>query len=116
MPKLTAATLFKASLALMMLAAGLATAFGYDRMGARFDALGASDAMRVGAGLVQVLAAVALMAQGRAAYGAALALAVSLCATVGHASVLGWDGAPPAMAIAAASAVILARNRADFQR
>ena len=31
MPKLTAATLFKASLALMMLAAGLATAFGYDR-------------------------------------------------------------------------------------
>jgi hypothetical protein len=29
---------------------------------------------------------------------------------------LGWDGAPPAMALAAASAVILARNRADFQR
>ena len=73
MPKLTAATLLKASLALMMLAAGLATAFGYDRMGARFDALGASDAMRVVAGLVQVLAAVALMAPGRAAYGAALA-------------------------------------------
>ena len=59
MPKLTAATLFKASLALMMLAAGLATAFGYDRMGARFDALGVGDAMRVGAGLMQVLAAVA---------------------------------------------------------
>ena len=116
MPKPTPSTLFKASLALVMLAAGLATLMGYDRMGARFAALGSGDALRIGAGLVQVLAAVALMAPGRAAYGAALALVVSLGAIFAHASVLGWDGAPPAMALAAASAMILARNRADFQR
>jgi hypothetical protein len=106
MPKLTTHFMFQASLALVMLAAGLATVFGYDRMGARFAALGAADVVRVGAGLVQVLAAIALMAPGRAAYGAALALVVSL----------GWDGAPPAMALAVASGVVLARNRADFQR
>jgi hypothetical protein len=56
------------------------------------------------------------MVPGRAAYGAALALVVSLGAVVAHASVLGWDGAPPAMALAVASGVVLARNRADFQR
>ena len=116
MPKRTPPFMFQAALALVMLAAGLATVFGYDRMGARFAGLGANDGVRVVAGLVQVLAAVALMAPGRAAYGAALALAVSLGAVISHASGLGWDGAPPALALAAASAVILARNRADFQR
>ena len=116
MPKLTPQFIFQATLALVMLAAGLATVFGFDRMGARFAALGAADVVRVGAGLVQVLAAVALMAPGRAAYGAALALAVSIGAIVAHASVLGLDGAPPAMALAAASAVVLARNRGDFDR
>lgn len=116
MPKLTPQFIFQATLALVMLAAGLATVFGFDRMGARFAALGAADVVRVGAGVVQVLAAVALMAPGRAAYGAALALAVSLGAIVAHASVLGLDGAPPAMALAAAAAVVLARNRGDFDR
>jgi len=116
MPKLTPPFLFQASLALVMLAAGLATVFGYDRMGTRFAALGVGEVARVGAGLVQVLAAVALMAPGRAAYGAALALAVSLAAVLAHASVLGLDGAPPAVALAAGSAMILARNRADFLR
>ena len=116
MPKLTPPFMFQAALALVMLAAGLATVFGYDRMGARFVAFGAADVVRIGAGLVQVLAAVALMSPGRAAYGAALALVVSLGAVVAHASVLGWDGAPPAMALAVASGVVLARNRADFQR
>jgi len=116
MPKLTAATLFKASLALVVLAAGVATLCGDDRMGARVAAWGASAGVQVVAGAVQVLAAVALMAPGRAAYGAALALVVSLGAVIAHASLLGWDSAPPAMAVAAASALILARNRADFQR
>jgi putative oxidoreductase len=116
MPKLTPSFLFQAALALVMLAAGSATVFGFDRMGARFAALGAGDLLRVGAGLVQILAAVALITPGRAAYGAALALAVSLGAVVAHASVLGLDGAPPAMALAVASGIVLARNRVDFQR
>lgn len=116
MPKLSVSTLFKASLALVMLAAGLATLAGYDRMGARFAVLQTADVVRAAAGLVQVLAAVGLMVPGRVGYGAALALASSLGAVVAHASVLGWDGAPPAMALAAASGVILARNQADFKR
>ena len=116
MPKRTPQFMFQAALALVMLAAGLATLFGYDRMGARFAALGVGVVVRVAVGVVQVLAAVALMAPGRAAYGAALALAVSLGAIAAHASVLGLDGAPPAMALAAASAVVLARNGADFLR
>ena len=116
MPKFTTPYLFKASLALVMLAAGLATLIGYDRMGARFAALGAADLVRALAGVVQVLAAVGLMVPGRTAYGAALALAASLGALVAHASVLGWDSAPPAMVLAVASGVVLARHRADFQR
>ena len=58
MPKRTPQFMFQATLALVMLAAGLATVFGYDRMGARFAALGASDAVRVVAGVVQVLAVI----------------------------------------------------------
>jgi hypothetical protein len=116
MPKLSASSLFKASLALVMLAAGLATLIGYDRMGARFTALGAHDLVLALAGVVQVVAAVGLMVPGRTAYGAALALAASLGALVAHASVLGWDSAPPAMVLAATSALMLRRHRADFQR
>ena len=116
MPKLTTPTLMTASLALVMMAAGLATVIGYDRMGARFAALGAPDVVRALAGVVQVMAAIGLMVPGRTAYGAALALAASLAALAAHASVLGWDGAPPAMVLAATSAVILRRHLADFQR
>jgi zinc/manganese transport system permease protein len=79
-------------------------------------AAGPTDLVRAVAGVVQVLAAVGLMVPGRTAYGAALALAASLGALVAHASVLGWDSAPPAMVLAVASGVVLARHRADFQR
>lgn len=114
LPKFT--TLVRASLALVMLAAGLATLAGFDRMGHRFDVLGAAPWMRIGAGLFQVLAAVMLMVPGRIGYGAALTLLATLAASLAHATTLGWDSAPPVLGMAALSALILWRNRADLQR
>ncbi len=108
--------LLRAALALVMLAAGLAALTGFDRMGHRFTVLGAAVWMPYAAGAVQVLAAVLLMVRGRVGYGAALAMCAGLGATLAHAAALGWDSAPPAMAIAALGALILWRNRADLKR
>lgn len=109
-------TFLRTALALVVLAAGLATLAGFDRMGHRFAVLGAGAPMRIGAGLFQVLAAGLLMVPGRAGYGAALTLVAGLAATAAHATTLGWDSAPPAVAIAALSALLLWRNRADLLR
>ena len=109
-------TLLRAALALIMLAAGLAVLANFDRMGHRFAVLGATSWMHIPAGLFQILAAVMLMVPGRIGYGAALTLIAGLAATVAHAAALGWDSAPPAMAIAAVAALILHRNTADLKR
>ena len=99
-----------------MLAAGLATLVGFDRMGHRFTALGAAFWMQIPAGLLQILAAVLLMVPGRVGYGAALTLLTALAAIIAHAAALGWDSAPPAIAMAGLSALILRRHKADLQR
>ncbi|MBI1170833.1 DoxX family protein [bacterium] len=103
-------------LALVLLAAGLAVMVGFDRMGHRFHVLGAAEWMRLAAGAEQVAAAILLMVPGRAGYGAALGLIAGGAATMAHAATLGWDSAPPAMAICALSALLLWRNRADLRR
>ena len=108
--------LLRAGLALVVLAAGLAVLTGFDRMGHRFQMLHVPDWLHYPAGLFQIAAAVLLMVPGRTGYGAALALAASGAAVVAHASVLGWDSAPPAMAIAVLSALILYRHKADLKR
>lgn len=108
--------LTRTAVAVIMLAAGLAVLFAYDRMGHRFTELGAAPWMHFPAGLLQILAAVMLMVPGRVGYGAALTLIATLAATVAHAATLGWDSAPPAMALALISAVMLWRNRADLKR
>lgn len=108
--------LLRFALALVMLAAGLAVLTGFDRMGHRFAVLGAAPWMHYPAGLFQIAAAVLLMVPGRVGYGAALTLVAGAAATIAHASTLGWDSAPPAMAITALSALILARHKADFTR
>ncbi len=112
----TFSTLLRAALALVMLSAGLAVLASFDRMGHRFAVLGAAPWMHVPAGLFQILAAVMLMVPGRVGYGAALTLIAGAAATVAHAATLGWDSAPPAMAIAALSALMLWRNKADLKR
>ena len=61
-------------------------------------------------------AAVLLLVPGRTGYGAVLTLTAALAATVAHAASLGWDSAPPALAIAAVSAFILQRHKADLSR
>jgi hypothetical protein len=109
-------TLLRAAVALVMLAAGLAVLAGFDRMGHRFAVLGAAPWMHYAAGLFQIAAAVLLMTPGRVGYGAALTLVAATAATLAHAVALGWDSAPPAMAIAALSALILHRHRADLRR
>ncbi len=109
-------TVIRLALALVLLAAGLAVLAGFDRMGHRFAVLGVAPWLRYTAGLFQILAAGLLLVPGRVGYGAALALMAGLAATLAHATVLGWDSAPPAMAIAALSALILWRNRADLRR
>jgi uncharacterized membrane protein YphA (DoxX/SURF4 family) len=116
MRKPTSSLLLRFGLALVMLAAGVAVLTGFDRMGHRFHALGAPDAMRYGAGALQMAAAIVLVVPGRAGYGAALCLCAGIGATLAHATVLGWDSAPPAMALAALSALILWQNRADLRR
>ena len=116
MRNLTFSTLLRAALALVMLAAGLAVLVGFDRMGHRFEVLGAAPWMHYPAGLFQILAAVMLIVPGRTGYGAALTLIAGGAATLAHAAALGWDSAPPAMAIAALSALMLWRNRADLKR
>ena len=110
------AKLLRAGLALVVLAAGLAVLTGFDRMGHRFHALGAPDWMRWLAGAFQIAAAVLLWVPGRAGYGAALCLVAGTCATAAHAATLGWDSAPPAIAVAALSGLILYRHRADLRR
>lgn len=109
-------TLLRVGLALVLLAAGIAVLTGFDRMGHRFQALGAAPWMHYPAGLFQIIAAVLLLVPGRLGYGAALALIAGLAATVAHAATLGWDSAPPAMAIAALSALFLNRHKADLKR
>jgi hypothetical protein len=109
-------TMLRAALALLMLAAGLAVLANFDRMGHRFAVLGAAPWMHYPAGLFQILAAVMLMLPGRVGYGAALTLSAATAATMAHAASLGWDSAPPAMAIAALSALMLWRNKADLTR
>jgi UPF0716 family protein affecting phage T7 exclusion len=108
--------LVRAALALVMLAAGLSVLVGFDRMGHRFAALGAAPWMRYPAGLVQIAAAVLLMVPGRVGYGAALALLAGVAATLAHLSVLGWDSAPPAIAIAVLAGLILRQHKADLRR
>ena len=110
------ATLLRAALALVMLAAGLAVLAGFDRMGHRFAVLGAAPWMQYPTGLWQIAAAVMLMVPGRVGYGAALTLLAASAATVAHAAALGWDSAPPALALVAISALILHRTKADLAR
>ncbi len=112
----TLSTLLRTATALVMLAAGLAVLANFDRMGHRFAVLGAAPWMHYPAGLFQILAGVMLLLPGRAGYGAALTLIAGTAATAAHAATLGWDSAPPAMAIAAASALMLWRHRADLKR
>ena len=109
------AKLLRAALALVVLAAGLAVLTGFDRMGHRFAVLGAPVWMRTLAGLVQIVAAVLLWVPGRVAYGAALTLLAGAAATIAHATTLGWDSAPPAMAITALAALFLHRHKADLK-
>ncbi len=116
MRKLKIPPLFIVAVALVFLAIGVATIANYDRMGIRFARLGVPDWTRILVGLVQVLASVGLLTPGRTGYGAALAFLTSGGAVLAHAGILGWDSAPPAIALAVASGVILWRNRADFKR
>ena len=109
-------TFLKLALALVMLAAGVAVLTGFDRMGHRFAVLGAASWMHYPAGAFQIAAAVLLLVPGRLGYGAALTLIAGLAATVAHAALLGWDSAPPALAITALSALMLWRNKADLKR
>ena len=106
--------LLRAALALVVFAAGVAVVTGFDRMGHRFAVLGTPVWLRIVAGIVQIAAAVLLWVPGRVAYGAALTLAIGLAATAAHAAALGWDSAPPAMAIAALGALFLQRHKADL--
>lgn len=107
--------LLRAAVALVVFAAGVAVLTGFDRMGHRFAVLEAPVWLRVMAGLVQIAAAVLLWVPGRVAYGAALTLLAGLAATVAHATTLGWDSAPPAMAITALGALFLQRHKADLK-
>lgn len=111
-----AAKALKWAVALVVLAAGLALVFGFDRMGHRAEVLGLPVWLRIPAGLVQVAGAVLLVWPGRMGYGAGLILLASGAAVLTHAAVLGWDSAPPAMALLAVSALWTWRNRADFRR
>lgn len=116
MRNLTFSSLLRFGLALVMLAAGLAVLTGFDRMGHRFAVLGAANWMHYPAGAFQIAAAVLLIVPGRVGYGAALTVASGLAATVAHAATLGWDSAPPAMALTVLSALMLWRNKADLGR
>lgn len=111
-----AAKAFRLGLALVFLAAGLALAAGFDRMGHRADVLGLPMVLRVPAGLWQVAAAVLLLVPGRAGYGAALGLLAGLAALAAHLAVLGLDSAPPALALALGAGMIFWRNRGDLRR
>lgn len=111
----TTARLLRGALALIMLAAGIAALTNFDRMGHRFHVLGTPGWMRWLAGLEEIAAAVLLWVPGRVAYGAALALLASVAALIAHATSLGWDSAPPAMALAALSASILWKTRAQLK-
>lgn len=116
MRKVGSSRVVRVAMALVMLAAGLAVLTGFDRMGHRFVVLGVSPWMRYPAGLVQIAAAVLLVVPGRIGYGAALSLLAGLAATLAHLSVLGWDSAPPAMAVAGLAGLILWQNKADLTR
>lgn len=116
MRRIGSSRLVRAALALVVLAAGIAVLTGFDRMGHRFTVLGAAAWMKYPAGLLQVAAAVLLMLPGRVGYGAALCLMAGAAATLAHLSVLGWDSAPPAMAVAGLAALILWQNKADLKR
>ncbi|NBZ88106.1 hypothetical protein [Stagnihabitans tardus] len=111
-----AARLFRFGLAVIFVAAGLALAFGYDRMGQRAEVLGLPLALRVPAGLWQVAAGVFLMIPGRLGYGALMGLLASGAAVAAHFAVLGLDSAPPALALAVICAVLALRHRADLRR
>ena len=114
--RLDFSALVRLGLALVMLAAGIAVLTGFDRMGHRFAVLGAAPWMHYPAGAFQIAAAVLLLVPGRLGYGAALTLIAGAAATVAHAALLGWDSAPPAMAITALAALLLWRNKADLKR
>lgn len=115
MRALSFAVLLRTALALVLLAAGLAVLAGFDRMGHRMQVAGAAGWVRYPAGLWQVLAAVLLMTPLRIAYGAALGAAAGIAAVAVHATALGWDSAPPAIAVATLCTLIAWRRREQFR-
>lgn len=111
-----ASRLFRIGLALVFVLAGIALAFGFDRMGHRAEALGIPMVLRVPAGLWQVVAGGFLVWPGRLGYGALMGLLASGAAVAAHLMVLGLDSAPPAMVLALACLVLLMRNRGDLRQ
>ena len=103
-------------LAVLMLAAGLGLALGYDRLGVRAEAMGLPLGLRVPSGLWQLAAGVLLLWPGRRGYGAAMALVACAAALAEHVLVLGLDSAPPAAVMAAVAAVMAWRHRTDLRR
>lgn len=110
-----AARLFRYGLAAIFLAAGIALAFGFDRMGHRAAALGLPFALMVPLGLWQVAAGALILWPGRLGYGALMGLCAAVVALAAHLAVLGLDSAPPALALALACLVLFWRNRGDLR-
>ncbi len=111
-----AAKAFRYGLAVIFIAAGLALAAGFDRMGHRAEVLGLPVPLRIAAGLWQVVAGGFLLWPGRLGYGAAMGFAAAAAASAAHVAVLGLDSAPPALALALATGLIFWRNRGDLRR
>ena len=111
-----ASRLFKWALALVLVLAGLALAFGFDRMGQRAEVLGLPLILRVPAGLWQMAAGVFLMMPGRQGYGAAMGFLSCLAAFGAHLMTLGLDSAPPALGLGLACLMLALRHRADLRQ
>lgn len=111
-----ASRLFTIALALIFALAGIALAFGFDRMGSRAQVLGLPLVARVPAGLWQVAAAVFLVMPGRVGYGALMGLLAASAALAAHLMTLGLDSAPPALALFLACLVLLLRHRGDLRQ
>jgi hypothetical protein len=100
--------------ALVLIAAGLAMALGYDRLGQRAEVLGLVLPLRIAAGLWQAAAGGLLLWPGRQGHGALMGLAAMGAALFAHLTVLGIDGAAPAVLLTLVMARLFWLHRPDL--
>jgi hypothetical protein len=103
-------------LTVVVLAAALTQLWGTGHWRAIFQALEVEPFGRFGAAALELAGLGLFWWPGRRAYGAALICAVCLAAAAAHLVALGISSAPPAMALAALSGLVLRQTQGDFRR